>query len=71
MAEPTPKQPQQPRTIFEAINQNVVDLSQDVVQLYAIVEKTHAMVAEIHAALYPPMPQPIAEPDVPGAETEE
>ncbi|MDE6534565.1 MAG: hypothetical protein K2K82_00985 [Muribaculaceae bacterium] len=64
------KQPQQPRTIFEAINQNVVDLSQDVVQLYNVVEQTRAMVNEIHAALYPPM-QPIAEPDVPGAETEE
>ena len=57
------KQPQQPRTIFEAINQNIVDLSQDVVQLYAMVEK-------IYAALYPPM-QSITEPDVPGAETEE
>lgn len=57
------KQPQQPRNIFEVINQNIVDLSQDVVQLYGMVEK-------IYTALYPPMP-PIAEPDVPGAETEE
>lgn len=56
------KQPQQPRNIFEVINQNIVDLSQDVVLLFKKVD-------EIHAALYPPM-QPIAEPDVPGAETE-
>lgn len=57
------KQPQRPRNIFEAINQNIVDLSQDIVELYRKVD-------EIHAALYPPM-QPIAEPDVPGAETTE
>lgn len=57
------KQPQRPRNIFEAINQNIVDLSQDVVLLF---EKVN----EIHAALYPPQ-LPIAEPDVPGAETEE
>lgn len=56
------KQPQQPRNIFEVINQNIVDLSQDVVLLF---EKVN----EIHAALYPP--QPIAEPNVPGAEAEE
>lgn len=55
------KQPQ-PRTIFEAINQNIVDLSQDVVQLYAMVEK-------IYAALYP---LHIAEPTDSGtAETKE
>ena len=52
-------QPKRPTNIFEAINQNIVDLSQDVVTLYKKVE-------EIHAALYPPMPT--AEPDVPGAE---
>lgn len=57
------KQPQRPRNIFEAINQNIVELSQDLVELYKKVD-------EIHAALYPPMP-PIAEPNVPGAETEE
>ena len=56
------KQPQ-PRNIFEVINQNIVDLSQDMVLLFQKVN-------EIHAALYPPV-QPIAEPDVPGAETEE
>ena len=57
------KQPQQPRNIFEVINQNIVDLSQDMVLLFQKVN-------EIHAALYPPQ-IPIAEPDVPGAETEE
>ncbi|MDE6084121.1 MAG: hypothetical protein K2G11_06505 [Muribaculaceae bacterium] len=57
------KQPQQPRNIFEAINQNIVFLSQDLVELYRKVD-------EIHAALFPPQ-TPIAEPDVPGAETEE
>lgn len=57
------KQPQQPRNIFEAINQNIVFLSQDLVELYRKVD-------EIHAALFPPQ-TPIAEPDVPGAETKE
>lgn len=57
------KQPQQPRNIFEAINQNIVFLSQDLVELYRKVD-------EIHAALFPPQ-TPIAEPDVPGAETTE
>lgn len=57
------KQPQQPRNIFEAINQNIVFLSQDLVELYRKVD-------EIHAALFPPQ-APIAELDVPGAETEE
>ncbi|MDE7411574.1 MAG: hypothetical protein K2M94_05995 [Paramuribaculum sp.] len=56
------KQPQQPRNIFEAINQNIVFLSQDLVELYRKVD-------EIHAALFPPQ-TPIAEPNVPGAETE-
>lgn len=57
------KQPQRPRNIFEAINQNIVFLSQDLVELYRKVD-------EIHAALFPPQ-TPIAEPDVPGAEKEE
>lgn len=57
------KQPQQPRNIFEAINQNIVFLSQDLVELYRKVD-------EIHAALFPPQ-TPIAEPDVPGTETTE
>ena len=57
------KQPQQPRNIFEVINQNIVDLSQDIVELYRKVD-------EIHAALYPSV-TPIAEPDAPGAEIEE
>lgn len=48
-----------PTNIFEAINQNIVDLSQDFVKMYQKVE-------EIHAALYPPIQT--AEPDVPGAE---
>ena len=63
MADNKQPQPQQPRNIFEAINQNIVFLSQDLVELYRKVD-------EIHAALFPPQP-PIAEPDVPGAETEE
>lgn len=57
----TENKQQQPRNIFEAINQNIVDLSQDVVLLFKKVD-------EIHAALYPPM---ITEPDVPGTETDE
>ena len=57
------KQPQQPKNIFEVINQNIVDLSQDLVLLFQKVN-------EIHTALYPPVTH-IAEPDVPGAETEE
>lgn len=61
MAENKQPQIQRPRNIFEAINQNIVDLSQDMVLLFQKVD-------EIHAALYPPI---IAEPDVPGAETEE
>lgn len=59
----------QPRNVFEQIalglqtvNDNIVDLSKDFAELYRKVD-------EIHAALYPPVP--IAEPDVPGAETEE
>lgn len=50
------KQPQ-PRSIFEAINMNIVDLSKDVVTLFGLVK-------EIHAALYP---QNIAEPTDTGA----
>lgn len=57
------KQPQPPRNIFEAINQNIFFLSQDIVELYRKVD-------EIHAALFPPQ-TPIAEPDVPGAEKKE
>lgn len=57
------KQPQPPKNIFEAINQNIYFLSQDIVELYRKVD-------EIHAALFPPQ-TPIAEPDVPGAETTE
>lgn len=63
------KQPQ-PKTIFEqlafglqTVNENIIDLSKDFAVLFQKVN-------EIHAALYPPV-QPIAEPDVPGAETEE
>lgn len=63
------KQPQQPRNVFEQIalglqtvNDNIVDLSKDFAVLFQKVN-------EIHAALYPSQ-QPIAEPDVPGAETE-
>ena len=59
----------QPRNVFEQIalglqtvNDNIVDLSKDFAELYKKVD-------EIHAALYPSVP--IAEPDVPGAETEE
>lgn len=60
----------QPRNVFEQIalglqtvNDNIVDLSKDFAELYRKVD-------EIYAALYPPV-QPIAEPDVPGAEKEE
>lgn len=62
------KQPQQPRNVFEQIalglqtvNENIIDLSKDFAVLFQKVD-------EIHAALYPAS---IAEPDVPGAETEE
>ncbi|MBD5367238.1 MAG: hypothetical protein HDR82_09640 [Bacteroides sp.] len=62
------KQPQ-PKTIFEqlafglqTVNENIIDLSKDIAVLFQKVD-------EIHAALYPP--QPISEPDVPGAEKEE
>lgn len=39
-------QPQQPRNIFEAINQNIVDLSQDMVIMFQKVDA-------IYNALYP------------------
>lgn len=51
----------QPRSIFECINQNIVDLSQDFVTLYAKVDA-------IYNALYP---QPISEPNADGAESKE
>lgn len=50
-------QTRRPMNIFEAINQNIVDLSQDLVKLYG-------MVKDIHTALYPPME--IAEPNADG-----
>lgn len=54
-------QAQQPRTIFEAINQNIVDLSQDMVIMFQKVDA-------IYNALYPA--QPIqAEPTDSGAAT--
>lgn len=60
----------QPKTIFEqlafglqTVNENIIDLSKDFAELYRKVN-------EIHAALFPPQ-TPIAEPDVPGAETVE
>lgn len=42
----TSTQPQQPRTIFEAINQNIVDLSQDMVIMFQKVDA-------IYNALFP------------------
>lgn len=55
----TENKTRRPMNIFEAINQNIVDLSQDVVTLFGLVK-------EIHAALYPPMET--AEPTDSGAE---
>ncbi len=52
--------PQQPRNIFEAINQNIVDLSQDMVNMYQKVDA-------IYNALFPAQPQ--AEPTDSGAAT--
>lgn len=43
----------QPKNIFELINQNIVDLSKDVVTMY---EKVDA----IHKALYPDTSEPNA-----------
>jgi hypothetical protein len=54
------QQNMQPRSIFEAINLNVVDMSKDLV---AIAQKIDA----IHAALYP---QPTTEEDVEPDNTE-
>lgn len=42
-----------PRNIFEAINQNIVDLSQDIVLIYSRVEA-------IYKALYPDTSEPNA-----------
>lgn len=52
--------PQQPRNIFEAINQNIVDLSQDMVNMYQKVDA-------IYNALFPAQPQ--TEPTDSGAAT--
>jgi len=57
-----PQAVQQPRNIFEVINQNIVDMSQDMVAMYQKVDL-------IFNALYPSIQN--AEPDVPGAAQEE
>ncbi len=57
----TTKQPQ-PRNIFEQLAFGLQTVNDNIIDLYKKVD-------EIHAALFPP--QPIAEPDAPGAETEE
>ena len=56
------KQPQ-PRNIFEQLAFGLQTVNDNIIDLYKKVD-------EIHAALFPPQ-TPIAEPDVPGAETEE
>lgn len=56
----TPQQ-QQPRNIFEVINQNIVDLSQDMVIMFQKVDA-------IYNALYPAQTS-IAEPTDSGAAT--
>lgn len=71
------KQQPQPRNIFEAINKNIVDMSQDNVAMFEMLqsmaakfEQTAAKIDEIHAALYPAMPNEIPEgsPKDPGEE---
>lgn len=71
------KQQPQPRNIFEAINKNIVDMSQDNVAMFEMMrgmaEKFDQMavkVEQIHAALYPVMPNEIPEgsPKNPGEE---
>lgn len=56
------KQPQ-PRNIFEQLAFGLQTVNDNIIDLYKKVD-------EIHAALFPPQ-TPIAEPDVPGAETKE
>ena len=56
MAQEEQQQAQQPKNIFELINQNVVDLSQDVVALYRMMQTTAAKVDAIYTALYPSFP---------------
>lgn len=53
----------QPRNIFEAINMNIVDMSQDLVAL-------HQKVDAIYNVLFPAQINSIAEPDAPGADAE-
>ena len=57
------KQPQQPRNIFEQLAFGLQTVNDNIIDLYKKVD-------EIHAALFSPQ-TPIAEPDVPGAETTE
>lgn len=59
----TSNQPQQPRNIFEQLAFGLQTVNENVIDLYKKVD-------EIHAALFPPQ-APIAEPDAPGAETDE
>lgn len=47
------KQQTRPMNIFEAINQNIVDMSQDNVAMFELIQRMAVKIDEIHAALYP------------------
>ena len=58
---------QQPRNIFELINQNIVDMSKDVVSMYDKVNTIEHKINAIYNALYPND----SEPNASGAEETE
>lgn len=49
-----------PRNIFEAINMNVVEMSQDLVEAYKRLDAMQEKLDMIYDALYPPMEEPNA-----------
>ena len=60
---------EQPINIFASIAKGIETTNLNVVDLFKLVEEQNAKIDAIYSALFPT--QNIAEPDVPGAETEE
>lgn len=62
------KQPVRPNNIFEAINQNIVEMSQDNVAMFRLIQGLSAKIDEIYA-VFCQTPTPEEEPKRTGEDT--